>query len=99
MVVVHAMTFGRAGAPISCISKVVARLNSKCLARTHAARRSRDVEYRPVMEGAARRVGVIHDQREALCALRGVSPAERRRLVRPVAGMVRGDRLSVLKCV
>ena len=99
---VRAVAFGRAGATIAAVAEAVHRLNEVGVASAvaSAARnltlRRRDVEHTPVMEGAARRIGIVDDERQAAGAGRRVGPAELGRLVGTVTGVNRRDRLAIL---
>jgi hypothetical protein len=97
MIMMRTVPLGRAGAAVTGVAEVVDGLRADRLPRRHRARVGGDVIGAPVAERAAGRVRVIDDEREASGALRGFTPAERRRLVRAVAAVLRGDRLAVLK--
>jgi phosphotransferase system enzyme I (PtsP) len=79
------------------VAEVVDGLRADRLPGRDRARVGGDVIGAPVAEGAAGRVGVVDDEREASGALRRFTPAERRHLVRAVAAVLRGHRLAVLK--
>src|SRR5690242_6942426 len=99
MVMMRSVALGRAGAAVSGLAEVVGNLCPRLLPATDRPRRGGNVEHPPVTEGAARRIGIVDHEREALRAGRRLAPVERGRLVGAVAGELRRDRLSVLKGV
>src|SRR5438270_1869966 len=70
VIMVRTVSFGRARTAVSRPAEIVGDLGSYPLSAADRPRRRRNVEHAPVAEGAARRVRVADDEREALRALR-----------------------------
>src|SRR3982751_1593777 len=66
MIVMQSVSWWWAGAAITRLVHIVDRLHSDRLSRSDRARPRGNVVGAPVAERAARRIGVIDDQREAL---------------------------------
>src|SRR6478672_4275655 len=97
MIMMVAVTLGRAGSAVTRLAEVVVDLGADPLAAADRASRCGDVIHPPVAESAARRIGIVDDQSEAFRPLRRFAPAERRGLIDAIARELDGDRLSVLK--
>src|SRR5689334_1955193 len=96
---VRAVALGRTGAAVAWLAEVVTHLGPDPLTAADRPRRGGNVVHAPMPEHPARRIRIVDHECEALRAPRRLAPAERRRLVRAVAGILRRDRLPVVKGV
>src|SRR5215207_10305614 len=97
-VAVRAVAPRRARTPPAAPAEVVASFQRPTLDLAEPACVGLDPPREPTRERAARRVGILHHQRERACFGRRRDPLERRRYILALARVTLRDRRAVLEC-
>src|SRR5690349_8292291 len=99
MIMVRSVSLGWARTAVTGLAEVIRHCRADALSATDRSCRGRNVEDSPVAEGAARGVGIVDHQREALGAGRRITPVKRGCCARAITSELSRHRLAVFEGV